>query len=73
MLLPAKLAKWCGMAVTHFERLAQKRMDEIKLSLLSIATTDPNVVRLQASHAALADAVAMHKKAERVDDDGDIG
>lgn len=63
----------CDMAVTHFERLAQKAMDEVSRALLSVPTTDPAVAKLQARHAGLAEAVALHKRSMMSDEDGDIG
>jgi hypothetical protein len=60
------------MPVSHFERLAEKSMAKIVQALLSVPTTDPAVARLQAGHAAFAEAIKIAKQAAMADEDGDV-
>lgn len=46
-------------------------MADVAAALLKVKTHDADVARLQARHAALADAIKLNQRASRVDDDGE--
>lgn len=60
------------MAETHFEQQARRVMQEIATALLTVKTTDPNVVRLQARYEALNESITIARRAAREDAEGDL-